>query len=72
MDRNDELLQVGQQLHVALLAEGVDRNVLPEDAVTVPLPVALLAEGVDRNSSPWTPWEKIVVALLAEGVDRNW
>ena len=33
---------------VALLAEGVDRNLLAKGALT-PLIVALLAEGVDRN-----------------------
>ena len=37
------------QSHVALLAEGVDRNVL-HDADADALDVALLAEGVDRNS----------------------
>ena len=57
---------------VALLAEGVDRNVekyLPETGKGV---VALLAEGVDRNivlgkHGSYPP----AVALLAEGVDRN-
>ena len=34
--------------HVALLAEGVDRN-MGENTETAWEPVALLAEGVDRN-----------------------
>ena len=61
---------VRPRLSVALLAEGVDRNlcrVLSSRGQSV----ALLAEGVDRN------WEYLEycgqkeVALLAEGVDRN-
>ena len=42
---------------VALLAEGVDRNLLKENTRTLVAKVALLAEGVDRNglkmSGPW-------------------
>ena len=38
----------GRQLSVALLAEGVDRNIIDE-ASGVDDKVALLAEGVDRN-----------------------
>ena len=38
-----------QLQHVALLAEGVDRNGLPESMNERMLEVALLAEGVDRN-----------------------
>ena len=55
---------------VALLAEGVDRNL---DAALSPgdRRVALLAEGVDRNSEEPPVCTVIVVALLAEGVDRN-
>ncbi len=57
---------------VALLAEGVDRNVT--GVVYEPLveDVALLAEGVDRNVTG-VGYEPLVedVALLAEGVDRN-
>ena len=34
---------------VALLAEGVDRNLIGLDVVLDPANVALLAEGVDRN-----------------------
>ena len=34
---------------VALLAEGVDRNLDDEDLALVEVVVALLAEGVDRN-----------------------
>ena len=61
---------VAQQ--VALLAEGVDRNVMSTVAFGLTTPVALLAEGVDRNSL----WCVVLtsrrrVALLAEGVDRN-
>ena len=56
---------------VALLAEGVDRNLL-NAALRFRCPVALLAEGVDRNQSVRcghpAGW---MVALLAEGVDRN-
>ena len=56
---------------VALLAEGVDRNLFDIIQPHI-LRVALLAEGVDRNS---TTANKYVshndVALLAEGVDRN-
>ena len=59
-------------MSVALLAEGVDRNV-PVLLPVVVASVALLAEGVDRNT---TPSGKSVdakkVALLAEGVDRNY
>ena len=55
---------------VALLAEGVDRNVLDArfwewDSV------ALLAEGVDRNNTGDLIPVYLDVALLAEGVDRN-
>ena len=58
------------KLTVALLAEGVDRNLV----VIKPLvseSVALLAEGVDRNRSNATGTLDSWVALLAEGVDRN-
>ena len=55
---------------VALLAEGVDRNIQGPDTEEVLL-VALLAEGVDRNSTNWTLTGPSTVALLAEGVDRN-
>ena len=37
---------------VALLAEGVDRNTVPYEAVKMGRRVALLAEGVDRNFIP--------------------
>ena len=36
---------------VALLAEGVDRNVEVEDSAEEAQEVALLAEGVDRNGA---------------------
>ena len=39
---------------VALLAEGVDRNIVPIGEVEKGEWVALLAEGVDRNTSPGT------------------
>ena len=56
---------------VALLAEGVDRNItLTYDDDHVP-GVALLAEGVDRNRRKHGCTIKQCVALLAEGVDRN-
>ena len=56
---------------VALLAEGVDRNLdLGEHAAITQ--VALLAEGVDRNIDRIrTLSTGYNVALLAEGVDRN-
>ena len=57
-------------MSVALLAEGVDRNVSVWSR-TFHVFVALLAEGVDRNS-PIVFWYGCsLVALLAEGVDRN-
>mgnify|MGYP003355246640 CR=1 FL=1 len=55
---------------VALLAEGVDRNLLLPGRQIV-LFVALLAEGVDRNSMMVGSASSRPVALLAEGVDRN-
>ena len=56
---------------VALLAEGVDRN-LPAAVLPPIMPsVALLAEGVDRNNQDNTLADTLIVALLAEGVDRN-
>ena len=63
---------VGRGDRVALLAEGVDRNVCDDIFPPGGVLVALLAEGVDRNptSSPRrVPLPS--VALLAEGVDRN-
>ena len=56
---------------VALLAEGVDRNVMPCGWDRVALRVALLAEGVDRNWQGRSMRTAYKVALLAEGVDRN-
>ena len=38
---------------VALLAEGVDRNLPAPFGLTLSLLVALLAEGVDRNTLDW-------------------
>ena len=55
---------------VALLAEGVDRN-LYIPATTRTTIVALLAEGVDRNKHFIGTFNAHLVALLAEGVDRN-
>ena len=55
---------------VALLAEGVGRNLL--DAKTVQRQyVALLAEGVGRNTPEDDGLKQPWVALLAEGVGRN-
>ena len=57
---------------VALLAEGVDRNIPYSAAINFASLVALLAEGVDRNlSSVVGGAGGPAVALLAEGVDRN-
>ena len=57
---------------VALLAEGVDRNVYDPAMVEAALHVALLAEGVDRNlGSLGIEGVSKKVAHLAEGVDRN-
>ena len=63
-------LKGGLVFSVALLAEGVDRN-LRHGLKMQGAYVALLAEGVDRNKmSALTP-VAARVALLAEGVDRN-
>ena len=56
---------------VALLAEGVDRNIAPKDIPADEIQVALLAEGVDRNLHLLHNYTVRRVALLAEGVDRN-
>ena len=56
---------------VALLAEGVDRNVSIAAVVLDDWLVALLAEGVDRNKNVDELRNGCPVALLAEGVDRN-
>ena len=57
--------------HVALLAEGVDRNNSFSGSRRA-VAVALLAEGVDRNSiGVLLLGNQLRVALLAEGVDRN-
>ena len=59
------------ECRVALLAEGVDRNLRGLVLFGLIL-VALLAEGVDRNSVRSTlALNSASVALLAEGVDRN-
>ena len=50
MDRNVDILGDALLDQVALLAEGVDRNIKTE-AGAGDNPVALLAEGVDRNKS---------------------
>ena len=55
---------------VALLAEGVDRNLASSGMNDVD-EVALLAEGVDRNQNIKAVCLLSHVALLAEGVDRN-
>ena len=56
---------------VALLAEGVDRNIQKNEIGKISVSVALLAEGVDRNSGQFFQLGFGHVALLAEGVDRN-
>ena len=57
---------------VALLAEGVDRNITVLGGQNDGNVVALLAEGVDRNIFLVVNLLHILtVALLAEGVDRN-
>ena len=56
---------------VALLAEGVDRNIRTTAGFKKGNTVALLAEGVDRNLILTLEAEAAAVALLAEGVDRN-
>ena len=57
--------------HVALLAEGVDRNRTYIIRSSLKAAVALLAEGVDRNPGGCRSLSSRLVALLAEGVDRN-
>ena len=64
------MLHWRQRTAVALLAEGVDRNIL-KALLTPRFHVALLAEGVDRNFTPTQDSPTTPVALLAEGVDRN-
>ena len=44
---------------VALLAEGVDRNLCLPGVPSVCRRVALLAEGVDRNSDGLIGWAKL-------------
>ena len=56
---------------VALLAEGVDRNIHLPLCFALLSAVALLAEGVDRNQCIRSRQCGPKVALLAEGVDRN-
>ena len=56
---------------VALLTEGVDRNIDGGNATLKNLTVALLTEGVDRNPLGWIAFPANWVALLTEGVDRN-
>ena len=60
------------EILVALLAEGVDRNIDWDGDRIYRISVALLAEGVDRNlAGDVALTVQVVVALLAEGVDRN-
>ena len=70
MDRNFRVDDAVGRDVVALLAEGVDRN-LYRPGGSLSAPVALLAEGVDRNSPRLSRASGPAVALLAEGVDRN-
>ena len=57
-------------MEVALLTEGVDRNVQGRGRTVHGL-VALLTEGVDRNLCALDQLADQRVALLTEGVDRN-
>ena len=63
-------LRSQRYVRVALLAEGVDRNIRCGFFCCAGY-VALLAEGVDRNTPQLMTDGATVVALLAEGVDRN-
>ena len=56
---------------VALLTEGVDRNIWRKYRIEVEHLVARLTEGVDRNKSFVGGEDAEAVALLTEGVDRN-
>ena len=56
---------------VALLAEGVGRNLFAPGLTALGLTVALLAEGVGRNHVEHDTIGSGGVALLAEGVGRN-
>ena len=49
MDRNSGISGYFSGSSVALLAEGVDRNLVTKGETTYDMSVALLAEGVDRN-----------------------
>ena len=66
--KNVEGVDLGR---VALLAEGVDRNIIEKLTSADRWNVALLAEGVDRNIVTSKISLYLYVALLAEGVDRN-
>ena len=55
---------------VALLTEGVDRNLFLR-RLRGRSRVALLTEGVDRNLAQLVMGSQTHVALLTEGVDRN-
>jgi len=72
VDRNIKQTFGDVDAYVALLAEGVDRNIISWRVPFHAAIVALLAEGVDRNtlSAPGII-STCTVALLAEGVDRN-
>ena len=64
------IMAVARASRVALLAEGVDRNLL-EQGLRHKARVALREEGVDRNPYHCETLLGEKVALLAEGVDRN-
>ena len=51
MDRNIDAANMALANTVALLAEGVDRNLASLALAAIRVAVALLAEGVDRNYS---------------------
>ena len=72
MGRNRYNPQESRRRAVALLAEGVGRNLFGGRVSVGVLPVALLAEGVGRNRpSRLSRRSHSWVALLAEGVGRN-
>ena len=64
------VMPVAPAYQVALLAEGVGRNLF-ESGLAENSDVALLAEGVGRNQQPAQQVMPQMVALLAEGVGRN-
>ena len=58
-----------QSAIVALLAEGVDRNLLSGILSVIHIGVALLAEGVDRNARSHTAW---LLSQMSPSSRRAW